>query len=269
MTESNTTLSTDLSLLGETRVAIAGDWHANVFWVQRAIPFLARQAPGIRTILHAGDFAFWPGPEGQSFLDTVDYWCRRAGIERILVTPGNHEDWDKLDKAFAQHPGEAVRFSKVVWALPRGFRFTLGSRTFQSFGGGASLDYARRRIGKTWWLTETATDDDVEKAIAGGPVDVLITHEPVNGGTPAVEKILGSNVYGWSDKALAYASASRDRVTQVWEAVHPVVLVHGHMHVDDEIELENGRRVYSLSNDNEDRNMGVLNLGDLGWTWVD
>ncbi|WBM79126.1 metallophosphoesterase [Cryobacterium breve] len=262
------TLSTDLSLPGETRVAIAGDWHANTFWVQRAIPLLARQAPGIRTILHVGDFAFWPGPEGQSFLDTVDYWCRSAGIERVLVTPGNHEDWDRLDAEFAQHPGEAVRFSKVVWALPRGYRFTLGSRTLLSFGGGASLDYASRRIGKTWWLSEAPTDDDVAYAIAGGPVDVLITHEPINGGTVAVEMTLGSNPFGWSDKALVYAAASRDRVTKVWEAVHPSVLTHGHMHLADQIELDDGRRVYSLANDGEDRNLGVLDLMDLGWTWV-
>ncbi|MEB0001674.1 metallophosphoesterase [Cryobacterium sp. 10S3] len=268
MTHSNIPLIADLSLSGETRVAVAGDWHANVSWVQKAIPFLARQAPGTRTILHVGDFAFWPGPEGKSFLDSVDYWCHRAGIERVLVTPGNHEDWDRLDEAFAQHPGEAVRFSKAVWALPRGYRFALGSRTFLSFGGGASLDYANRRIGKTWWLTEAPTDEDVENAIAGGPVDVLITHESVNGGTAAVEKILGSNAFGWSDTALAYAAAARDRVTQVWEAVNPAVVVHGHMHVADEIELGDGRRVYSLANDGEVRNMGLLNLTDFGWTWV-
>lgn len=47
---------TDWSIPGETRVAVAGDWHGNAFWVQRGIPFLAREASDARTILHVGDF---------------------------------------------------------------------------------------------------------------------------------------------------------------------------------------------------------------------
>jgi hypothetical protein len=259
---------THWSLPGETRVAIAGDWHGNSFWVQRAIPFLAREAPGVRTILHVGDFGVWPEIPGKGFLSTVDYWCRRAAIERVLVTPGNHEDWDLLDAAFAKHPDEAVQLSNAVWVLPRGYRFALAGRTFMSFGGAASLDYAGRTVGKSWWPTEIPTEEHIAAAIAAGPVEVLITHETVDGGTAETERMLRSNPYRWSAEALAYAALSRDRVTRVWNSVNPAILAHGHMHVQDEIEVGDGRRVYSLGQDNEDGNLALLSLEDLSWEWI-
>lgn len=39
----------------ERRVAIAGDWHRNQVWVERLLPDLARQSPGVRTLLQLGD----------------------------------------------------------------------------------------------------------------------------------------------------------------------------------------------------------------------
>lgn len=258
----------DLSIAGELQVAVAGDWHGNLFWVQRAIPLLARQVPGVRTILHVGDFGLWRERPGKGMLATVDYWCRQTGIERVLVTPGNHEDWDLLDAGFAQHPGEAVRVSQVVWMLPRGYRFTLADRDFLSFGGAASLDFASRTTGKNFWLTEIPTEEDVAAAIAGGPTEVLTSHETVNGGTPAVERVLSSNAHGWSAEALAYAAVSRERVTRVWEALDPAVLVHGHMHLNDEVSLPGGRRVYSMGMDYEDGNLALLSLDDLQWAWI-
>lgn len=258
----------DLSLSGETRVALAGDWHGNISWVQSIIPALARSAPDVRTILHVGDFGIWPERRGKGFVDTVDFWCKRAGIERVLVTPGNHEDWDRLDAWFAGALGQPVKISKTVWILPRAFRFTLGEPTFLSFGGAASVDYELRTRGTEWWPTEIPTERDVAAAIVGGAADVLITHETVNGGTAATERLLRTNPMRWSAEALSYSALSRSRVTQVWEAVHPKVLVHGHMHVADELTLPDGRRIYSLSRDNQVGNIGLLDLTTLEWTDV-
>lgn len=72
----------------ESYVALAGDWHGNVDWIGRAIPAIAREAPGVRTILHAGDFGIWADVSGRKYIDAVDFWCDRAGISRVLVTPG-------------------------------------------------------------------------------------------------------------------------------------------------------------------------------------
>lgn len=259
----------DIAFNNETRVAVAGDWHANVNWVQKVIPRLTRQYPDVCTILHVGDFGFWPGRQGRSFLGAVDYWCKSAGIARVLVTPGNHEDWAALDEVFAKTPGQAVQMSETVWALPRTHRFELAGRSFLSFGGAASIDYADRVPGKSWWPTELPTEADVTAAIAGGPVDVIIAHETVNGGTPATEKVLRSNPMSWSEEERAYSARSRDMVTRVWDTLAPKLLAHGHMHTSDDVELADGRRVYSLGCDNQANNLGLLTLSDLSWHWPD
>lgn len=258
----------DLSLPGETQVAVAGDWHGNINWVQKAIPALARAVPGTQTILHAGDFWMHRSIKGRTYLDAIDFWCKRSGITRILVTPGNHEDWDYLDDEFAAMPGIPVPLSPYVSVLARGFRFTLAGTSFLSFGGAASVDYSRRRVGHDWFLTEAPTDADVAAAIAGGPVDVLLTHDTVNGGTAATESLLRTNPMGWPAEALVYSAESRNRVTEVWDAVGARLLLHGHMHVADRITLPDDRRVISLQRDEHDKNIGLLNLQTLAWEWV-
>ncbi|WP_431220360.1 metallophosphoesterase family protein [Leifsonia xyli] len=252
----------------ERRIAVAGDWHRNQLWVEQLLPELARQSPGIRTILQVGDFGLSPDARGRRFLEDVDYSCREAGVERVLVTPGNHEHHDWLDSEFEAAGGEPLLVSETVSVLPRGYRFTLGDRLFMSFGGAASVDYEQRRAGIDWFISEVPTDEDVAAAIAAGPVDVLLTHETVEGGTAAVTQLL-TRPSSWPLEALYFSADSRRRVTQVWEATRPQILFHGHMHVADEIELADGRRVYSLGRDYQQHNAGILDLDTLGWQWID
>jgi hypothetical protein len=259
----------DLAYPGETRVAVAGDWHANVLWVQSVIPALHSAAPDAKTILHAGDFGILPDRQGKAFLAAVDAQCKAAGIERILVTPGNHEDWSRLTQSFAARPDEAIRLTETVSVLPRGFRFAFGGRSFLSFGGAASLDFAYRRTRKTWWPEEMPTREDVAAAIAGGPVDVLITHETISGGTSKVEAVVASNPMGWDEEALEYSTASRRLVTELWAGVEPTLLFHGHMHTADRTQLPNGQRIVSLGRDGQRKNIGLLRLDNLAWTWID
>ena len=248
---------------------MAGDWHANIMWVQTIIPRIARMAPDVQTILHLGDFAVWPERRGKGFLAAVDYWMKTAGMKRVLVTPGNHEDWSRLDARFASQPGEAVQLSETVLVLPRGYRFALSGRSFMSFGGAASVDYADRTPFRDWWPSEIPTEQDVEAAIAGGAVEVLLAHEAVNGGTAAVERSLHANPHGWNVEELAYSATSRERVTRVWEATEARLLAHGHMHLQGEVALSDGRRIYSLGCDNQRGNVAVLDLQNLAWTWLD
>ncbi|GAB2456466.1 hypothetical protein GCM10027029_17760 [Conyzicola lurida] len=254
---------------GETRIAVAGDWHANRLWVQSVIPALHETAPDVRTILHAGDFGILPDKRGKGFLAAVDALCQEAHIERVLVTPGNHEDWPRLVNRFASRPGEAIRLSDRVWVLPRGFRFRVAGRSFMSFGGAASLDYAYRRARGTWWPEEIPTVDDVSSAIGSGPVEVLITHETIVGGTWRVETVLSTNPQGWDDDALEYSRTSRQLITALWNGVSPEVLFHGHLHVADRIELPTGQRVVSLGSDGQRKNIGLFDLVDLAWSWID
>jgi hypothetical protein len=256
------------TLAGETRVAVAGDWHGSTLWLQTIIPAIHRTAPDIQTILHVGDFGIYPDRRGKGFLNAVDRSCLAVGIQRVLVTPGNHDHWPRLDQRFASRPGQPAQLSKTVWALPRGYRFDLADRSIMSFGGAASLDAARRRMSETWWPTEMPTDDDVSVAVAGGPVDILITHEAIEGGTSRVQSILDENPMNWDSQALAYSALSRLRATEVWAGVRPHVLAHGHIHVADAAALPNGQRVYSLAANGQKKNVGLLQLSDLAWTWI-
>jgi hypothetical protein len=253
----------------ESRVVVAGDWHSNINWIGKAIPSIARYAPGVDTILHVGDFGIWPGVSGRKFLDAVDFWCGRAGISRVLVTPGNHENWGWLDSEFESKPGAPVALSTVVQVHPRGYRFEIGHRTFASFGGAASVDFEMRSSGIDWFPGELPTREDVECAVNGGPADVLLTHETVDGGTPASEHMLRINPLNWSPEALDYSKQSRALVTQVWEGVVPKLLFHGHMHVADEITLPSGQQVISLGRDGQTRNLALLELSTLKWRWLD
>jgi hypothetical protein len=250
------------------RVAIAGDWHGSISWVQSAIPRLHRQAPDVSTVMHLGDFGIFRERHGSGFLAAVYFWAQSARISRVLVAPGNHEDWGELASRFAEQPGEAVRPSSAVWALPRGFRFSLGGHRWLSFGGAASVDCEFRTEGVEWWADEAPTELDVEQATVGGPVDVVLTHETVDGGTREVESILATNPTGWPPTALAYSAKSRKRVTQLWNAVRPTVLAHGHLHVKGEIELADGRRVYSLGSNGTPGNLALINTRTLEWEWL-
>jgi hypothetical protein len=193
---------------------------------------------------------------------------RAAGLDRILVTPGNHEFWSHLDELFGSRPGESIQLSETVTVMPRGFRFSLGGRSFMSLGGAASTDFASRVPFTSWWPCEIPTEDDVNAAIASGPVDVLLTHETVDGSTVEVEEMLRTNPQRWNHDALAYAKISRGRVIRVWNAVNPRILAHGHMHLRWEIELADERRVYSLGCDSQAGNVGLLDLKTLDWSWL-
>ena len=258
--------SARLTDLSDRSVAIAGDWHINEAWVREIIPRISACDPTIRTILHAGDFGVWPGAKGESFLSVVDEVCAEFGIDRVLVTPGNHEYWSKLEERFAERPGEVVRLSDVVRVMPRGYRFTIGGVRFLSFGGAASLDRYRRIEGETWWPGEMPTDEDVETAIADGATDVLITHDMVDRAIPALDhRIL--RYEGWPPDALARSAMSRNRVTRVWAAVQPRILFHGHMHTA-AVSPAAGPRVVSLSRDNSRGNIVILTLPGLSVEWL-
>ena len=173
-----------------------------------------------------------------------------------------------MDERFALAPSEPLRVNDTVTVLPRGFRFSIGGRSVMSFGGAASLDFRQRTAGVDWFVGEMPSVQDVNSAGDSGPIDVLILHEAVNGGTPAVEELLRTNPMGWSAEELEYSAESRRRVTQVFDAANPGVTFHGHMHVADDVTRPDGRRVVSLAADNQPRNMGVLDPRTLDWSWV-
>ena len=117
--------------LPDERVAVCGDWHGNIGWLRMLTRALPNLAYDVKTVLQLGDWWMEPVETDALFAD--------AGIERVLVTVGNHEPFDLITPLLAAHPGAAVRVSHVTWILPRPARVTIGGRTILSLGGGASV----------------------------------------------------------------------------------------------------------------------------------
>lgn len=242
--------------LPDQRVAVCGDWHGNVGWartIARVLPYLA---PDVTTMLHLGDWSMAPAEVDETFAET--------DIDRILVTVGNHEPFDQITPLLDLHPGHAVRISKLTWFLPRPARLTIGGRRVLSLGGAASVDRQSRIEGLTWWPDEAITDDQVAAAIAGGPADLMLTHEGP-AGTPVrpVREILRTNPHRFPEAALEASAASRARIAEVWDAVRPDLLAHGHMHVPAGGKTDDGRRVASLGRDGQEGNLGILDMATL------
>ncbi|MFE7065596.1 metallophosphoesterase [Microbacterium sp. NPDC057658] len=243
-------------VLPDQRVAVCGDWHGNVGWARSIARVLPALAPDIATMLHLGDWWMEPAETDEIFADT--------GITRIYVTNGNHEPWGEITSLLAEQPGAAVRVSDLVWLLPRPARLSVGSRRVLSLGGAASLDRMSRIEGVTWWPDEAITDQDVAAAIAGGPADLMLTHESP-AGTPVrpVREVLRRNPHGFPKDVLLESAASRARVRRVWDAVHPELLVHGHLHTPGGGRTECGRRVASLGRDAQEGNLAFLDMRSL------
>lgn len=242
--------------LSDERVAVCGDWHGNSGWartVARALPVVA---PDVATMLHLGDWWMPPAETDEIFAET--------GITRILVTLGNHEQWGEITPLLDKRPGAAVRISDIVWLLPRPARLSIGGRRVLSLGGAASVDRQSRIEGRTWWPDEAITDAHVAEAIAGGPVDLMLTHESP-AGTPVrpVHQILRKNLHRFPKVVLAESAASRARISKVWDAVRPELLVHGHLHAPGGGKAEDGRRVVSFGRDAQEGNLGFLDMRTL------
>jgi len=112
-----------------------------------------------------GDYGFDHGGPGTH---TVDFWAKNAGIQRVLVTLGNHEDWGRIVTAQGAAEGVALRVSEAVWLLPRPFRFRLAGREVLSPGGASSVDKSYRTDGKDWFEEELITEAMEAAAVAGG-----------------------------------------------------------------------------------------------------
>lgn len=255
---------TEELVLDQSVVALAGDWHGDVRWTARALSAIRKSHPDVRTVLHLGDFGLWPR---DSYLRTVDYWARRAGLH-LLVTPGNHDDWDQLQEGFGHR--HVFRASEHVTFLPRGYRFRIGEHVFMSFGGAASPDRAHRARQRSrtpiWWPQEVANEAEVRLATEGGPVDVLLTHEVPFTSLPRVSEELERSASFLDPADVEYIRGSRSQVETVRNATRPSLHAHGHAHISDSGEVTADGRSFptiALSNEWSRGNIALLDMDTL------
>lgn len=253
----------------QAMVGLAGDWHGNTRWGLDSLDRFA--TAGVSTVLHLGDFGIWPSNSGAKYLRKIEAACARQGIT-LLVTPGNHEDWSRIDNKAATSRntlGPIKWFTDHVALLPRGHRFEIQGRTFVSLGGAPSVDSGWRTSGTDWWPSEMITTEEAAEVAAGGHADVMLTHDSPNPprAVPAVAQMIATNPQGWPLTALSYAAVGRNRMDAAFEGVQPRLLVHGHYHVRDTaiVALPHGDtcRIEALAGDGQDGNLALLDLDSL------
>lgn len=114
-----------------------------------------------------------------------EYWLKWLDNQpwTTLFIDGNHENFDLLDnlpeKEFLGNRVGIVAHS--IFHLRRGICYRINGRKILTIGGAHSHDRLFREWGKSMWIQEEITDDNVQKAKvaveeAGFEVDYVITH---------------------------------------------------------------------------------------------
>lgn len=247
------------------RIVAAGDWHGSLNRSYVVIEYAGNK--GVSAVLQLGDFGFWvPGRATDHYLDHVDKACAAFDVT-LLWVDGNHEMHPALNELPLN--AEGVRpIREHILHLPRGFRWHWSGRTWMALGGAHSVDRQWRTAGRDWWPEETLTEDDIYRAVSGGPVDVIAAHDCPDG-TDIASRLKSNN---FPDEEIERAKEHRQRVGRVVDATRPEMLFHGHYHLRHTTyrHLPGGGRtmVVGLS-DNTDstrRNAVIVDLADLSWT---
>lgn len=222
------------SMLPEpSRIMLAGDWHGNTLWAIQCIRHAHEQ--GCDVIVHLGDFGWWIDCiDTHKFLRHVQKTLTECGITLYWVD-GNHEFHPGIDEwvdATGGSPWSDKRYPNIVH-LPRGFRWEWWGQTWLALGGAHSVDRHLRTEGRSWWSREHISEDEIARAISGGGVDVMVTHDcPTGVAIPGIldDPQLDSLNSGWPVDQLRAAVAHRKKLRRVCDEVRPQFLFHGHYH---------------------------------------
>jgi hypothetical protein len=141
------------------KIIVCGDVHGYFSILNNVIN---KQKPDI--ILQAGDFGYWPGH--------CDLRQLKNRATKIYFCPGNHENWDALDKI------TDYQIAPNVWYMPKGSVLSLeDGRNILFMGGADSIDKDWRTPGYDWFPQELINEVDMLKLPPiGTKVDIVISH---------------------------------------------------------------------------------------------
>jgi len=163
---------------------VIGDTHGSRAAVKHGLAVAMDN--GSDTLVSVGDFGFWPGPTGATFLRSVSKAAVSARVF-IVVAPGNHDDYDFIEGLEYDVAGFAQAAANVQVAQ-RGAITMIGGVNVALMGGAHSIDGPGgtwrqvRGPGRGWWPRETISRQDLDVALDRldrfrGDVDVLISHD--------------------------------------------------------------------------------------------
>lgn len=204
-------------------IALLGDIHGSV----EALLSGARSAhkSGATLLIQVGDFGVYP-----SYFDAL---CEAADLSPIPIyfIDGNHEHYPMVRSWPSSTP---TTFGTDLTYIPRGTVLELDGLRVGFLGGAGSIDYAYRTAGGDWFPDdEQIKDHEVERLVASGPVDVLVTHTPPRSvidqffDTTPAKAASARRMFG---AALDWTDPSADKVQAAWDALNRPMLYCGHMH---------------------------------------
>jgi hypothetical protein len=256
-------------------IGLLGDLEGDQDWAVSRLRALGERGD-VPVACQLGDLRFGMGPHHEDYLAAIESVCAEFDL-RLLCVNGNHENWALLDRLWGQARWQdetgglkPIDVSDHVSLLPRGHRWELGGRSFVTLGGAPSVNRHLLTEGVDWWPTEVIRDEHVEATIAGGPAEVMLTHDspaPPYCTKPVADTIL-NNPHGWPDASLAYARDGIDKVTRAVVGVRPLLLAHGHFHVAGEADVRlpgaaTDTTIWSLAANQDPSNVRLLDLDTL------
>ena len=230
-----------------TVAALAGNGHRQPEGVQSEPQCLS--ALGVTRLHHTDDFGIWSGADSRRFTQRINDFAEDAKII-VTVTPGNHEDGKLVSAVFAavgSRVPASIRLRLAV--LPRGHRRSQAGRTCVRSGGAASIDCEYCQVGCTWFLGKLPPAEDLVAPTASGHAEIMIVHTSPAPGTPKANQIRAT-AGGWSENARKHPAHGAEIITTPRESAHSRSLVHGHSHLQDEVNLPTVRRIVSPAQEN-------------------
>lgn len=235
------------------RLLLAGDTHGDLAHLNMLLAMAQKHE--CDAVVQLGDFGYWEHHgDGVTTLDKLSQWFTKADIP-LYWLDGNHENHTLLRRKYQTEEATGpVEIRDHVLYLRRGLRWVWDDVRFLAIGGAYSIDKQwrveemnKRLLNKAryyqdedsdlealkerfalWWPEEMITDTEVERAIEGGEVDVVFSHDApafIDLNTYFAQR--GEHFFKDEENTLR----NRQQLTRVFDAVRPRFWYHGHYHI--------------------------------------
>jgi len=249
------------------RVLLQGDTHGNTNAIINAL-HEARDRQCER-VIQLGDYGYgWRVWEGRDkFTNKVSRWATEIGVPLWWID-GNHENFDLLEAKGAFGAFESKELMPNVTYVPRGTVLELGGTRVLFVGGAYSVDKKWREPHRSWWPQEELTEEDVERCLAAGQVDVVLSHDVAHTGFRGAlslaldetdrNRVAELDHLVWkNDQSFPEAGPNRYRLERVLESARPRDWYHGHYHVAYEVRV-GGTTFHGLAHEDHPGSRAVV-----------
>lgn len=207
---------------------LAGDVHGDLnHW--QVLTGACRRF-GVNRIFQLGDFGYFDHlGSHRGNMDKISKIAARNDVH-IYWLDGNHDNHPLLWDLYQEEDDEGfIVVRDNIRYSPRGHHWTWEGVRFVSVGGAYSIDKEYRHPGVSWWDTEMITENDVQKAVSGGKVDVALFHDaPKHVDLLPYFHVRGTNAFYKQDHN---SLLNRERLHDVVVGCEPKYIWHGHMHL--------------------------------------